>query len=259
MLCFVSWSLLSIAPSLKFPIYCRKGTLVLTNFLCQYQGEIKKYVDEGRLSASEKEELLKQLDSNLAATVEEVTKANAEGKPKKVEKLEEKRQGIITRKEAVSKIQPIQHRLKHGDEVQKLRVKLFPLLALEDKGRSMSLTLQDLKTLEEKSDIEAAIAGFEAASRGWFEEDEDFQARCALEAKEAKAKYSAKVKATGAKKGGGSGLSGKSGTAGKSGASGAGGWSTVGVAKKSGSSGGGAKKSAAGGFAAAFGNDSDSD
>jgi molybdopterin converting factor small subunit len=233
---------------------------VLTNTLRQYQGEIKKYVDEGRLSASEKEELLKQLDSNLAATVEEITKANAEGKPKKVEKLEEKRQGIVTRKEAVSKIQPIQHRLKHGDEVQKLRVKLFPLLALEDKGRSMSLTLQDLKTLEEKSDIEASIAGLEAASRGWFEEDDDFQARCALEAKEAKAKYSAKVKAAGAKKGGGgSGLSGKSGTAGKSGASSAGGWSTVGIAKKSGSSGGGAKKPAAGGFAAAFGNDSDSD
>ena len=252
------------------------------------QGEVKKMVDEGKLTASEKEELLASLDANLKAIDEEKAAAAKEGKEKKVEALETKRAGVVTRKGVVQKIEPVQHRLKHGDEVQKLRLRLLPLLLLEDKGRSCSLTLADLKTLEEKSDLEEKIAGLEAASRGWWEDDADFDAKCRvgalacrlvrprgllshppppssplfplllqLEEKEAKAKYNAKLKATAGKKG--TGLSGKPGTGSAVGRGTAGGgWSTV---KTSGTKAGGTAKKATGtgGFAAAFGADSDSD
>lgn len=87
--------------------------------------------------------------------------------------------------------------------------------ALEEKARSMSLTMvgitlllfvhlvdaysllnqADLKVLEEKSDVEKAIADLETGSRGWFEAEEDFLAMCKAEEKEAKQKYAAKMKA----------------------------------------------------------------
>ena len=89
------------------------------------QGEIKKMVDEGKLTASEKTELLASLDANIKTVEDEKAVATTEGKPKKVETLELKKQGMLTRKGVVSKIEPIQHRLKHGEEIQKLRVRLL--------------------------------------------------------------------------------------------------------------------------------------
>ena len=53
----------------------------------------------------------------------------------------------------------------------------------------------DLKILEEKPDLEKAIAELEASSRGWFEEEADFMDMCKFEEKEAKGKYALKVKA----------------------------------------------------------------
>ena len=226
-------------------------------------------MDEGCLIASEKEELLSTIDENIASVSEEIVAATAEEKPKKVEKLQEKLKGIQARKIVVQKIQPIHHRLKHGDEILKLRVKVLPMMALEDKGRSMSLTLADLKSIEEKSDIENDIAHLESVSRGWFEDEADFILKCKIEEKEAKSRYNAKLKALAGKKSGGSASSGilsgnrgtqKSSSSGGSSSSGAGGWSSIGVKKPTNTSSIGVKKVASSGFAAAFGGgDSDSD
>jgi hypothetical protein len=220
------------------------------------------YLLLGRLTASEKEELLASIDENLVTVAEEITTAKAEEKPKKIEKLEEKQKAIQLRKATVQKIQAIQHRLKHGDEILKLRVKVIPLMALEDKGRSMSLTLADLKSIEEKSDIETDIALLENASRGWFEEEADFVLKCKIEEKEAKARYAAKVKAQAGKGGGqksfSSGASKTSSTQRSSSSVGPGGWSSIGVKKAAPAGSSGAKKTASSGFAAAFG-DEDSD
>jgi molybdopterin converting factor small subunit len=228
------------------------------------------FLDIGSLIASEKEELLHSIEENLVTVAEEQATAVKEEKPKKVEKLEEKKNGILARKAVVQKITPIQHRLKHGDEILKLRTKVLPMMALEDKGRSMSLTLADLKSLEEKSDIEANIVSYENASRGWFEEEADFLLKCKIEEREAKIRYNAKVKAQAGKKGGGGSsssgiLSGRTGTQNKgsssssgSSTSSAGGWSSIGV-KKAPSSAPVQKKAAGSSFSAAFGNDSDSD
>ncbi len=167
-----------------------------TEKIAYLQYEIKALVDAGQLVASEKRDLLATLASNLAEAQEA--------------KQEKKIENINTRRAALEKVTPILGRLKHGDQVQALRLKLLPLLALEDKGRSMSLTIADLQTLSDKPEIEEAIAGYEQASRGWFEEDEDVAARCAYEEAEAKKKYTASKGKAQKKKGLGSG--GKTGT-----------------------------------------------
>lgn len=219
------------------------------------QGEVKRMVDEGKLTRGEKADLIHSIEANLASVEKEIEEATAEAKPKKVEKLTAKKEAISARKATVALITPVQHRLAQSESIQKLYQRLFPLVALEDKGRSMSLTLADLKTLEEKSDIEDAIRNLEAASRGWFVEDADFTAMCQAEANEAREKYNKKA-ASGAKKPAG-GLGGAKAGAGKSSA--AGGWGTVTGKKAASGSGGGntGAKKASGGFAAAFGDDED--
>jgi hypothetical protein len=71
-------------------------------------------VDTGNLTSSEKAELLETLESNVKSINEEIALASSEGKHKKVEKLEEKRHGIMKRKEAVASITPVERRLQHG-------------------------------------------------------------------------------------------------------------------------------------------------
>lgn len=220
---------------------------------------IKEMVDGGFLTASEKDELLTSLASNIAQIQSEITEAREESKPKKVEKLEEKKKGVAERKSKVEAIAPIHHRLKHSEDILRLRLRLLPLIALEDKGRSMSLTMADLKNLEQKGEIEEAIFQLETASRCWFEDEQEFQERCELEAKEARTKYAksqaGKKPSSGVKKAssGGSGSTGRHISSGSS-------WSVAGAGKKSVGSVGSVKKSGNAGFAAAFGGgDSDSD
>lgn len=216
------------------------------------QNAIKEMVDQGEVTAREKTEILKNIEQNLANLHTEIEAAKAENKPKKVEKLEEKKAAALTRKAFVEKIAAIPPRLRHGEDIRKLYMKLFPLQVLEDKGRSMSLTLQDLKLLEPKVDIENEIKELENESRGWFEVDEDFTERCQYEEKEARAAYKKKVES--AKKSSSSGGA-KNGTTSKVGSSS--GWATV-TKKPAGSSQSKpAAKKATTGFAAAFDDDSD--
>mmetsp|Transcript_18382 Transcript_18382/g.30807 ORF Transcript_18382/g.30807 Transcript_18382/m.30807 type:complete len:464 (+) Transcript_18382:108-1499(+) len=236
------------------------------------QTEIKAMVDEGKLTNREKEDLLESITTNIQSITAEIEEATKDNKAKKVEKLTAKREASSKRREFVGSIEPIRHRLVHGEKIQKNYLALFPLQALEDKGRSMSLTLADLKTLESKGDIEEAIRGLEYASRGWFQDEEDFQAMCEMEERAARATYAGKKKgatsASGGKKSSSSlGTSKMSSSGGRTGSSSSG-WATASNAKKSvgGKSGGGvatgggAKKSGTGmsSFAAAFA-DSDSD
>lgn len=192
---------------------------------------------------------------NLKTASEELEAAKIEGKPKKVEKLTEKRESIVGKKAHISGISPAVRRLLHADMIQKLWARLLLLQVVEEKGRSMSLTMADLKTLEEKPDIEEQILQMQNASRGWFEDDADFNAMCEAEEREAKKKFKAKVDASKSKNVNKGKVS--SGTSGKSSA--AGGWMTTsrGGSKTAVSS--TSTQSTRNGFAAAFGGDSDSD
>lgn len=224
------------------------------------QSEIKATVDNGLLTQAEKEELITSIETNLTALQSDLDQAKAENKAKKIEKLEAKLAASKTRKDFVAKIQPITHRLRLGEEIQKLYMKLFPLRELEDKGRSMSLTIADLKTLEQKSDIEDSIRNLESASRGWFEDEEDFVSMCEREEREAKAKFAARGKKGSGKSQSGvkklSAVAGSRGTGLSSGSTSKIGVGGAGGARKPQSS-SNAKKPAAGGFSAMFDSDSD--
>eukprot|EP01038_Epipyxis_sp_PR26KG_P006451 gene6451-8873_t len=228
------------------------------------QSEVKAMVDNGQLTEAEKSDLVRTLTVNLTNLSVEIEAAVAENKPKKVENLNQKKSQMIDRLKKIEQLSPIQHRLRFGDEIQKLRMKLFPLLALEEGGRSMSLTLADLKTLEGKAEIEEEIKAYEQSSRGWFEEESDFIALCAYEEKQAKTKYTTKLKAhQGTKKSSSSGSSGSKAPVKGTyvpivGATNVAGWSTA--PKKSVQSSRpvtGVTKKPASSFAAAFDSDSD--
>lgn len=224
------------------------------------QSEIKGMVEKGQITSREKKEVIAQIDSNISALNSELDKARAEGKAKKVSALEERLAGLTEKKTAVSAVSPLtHHRLRLGDEILKLRMKLFTFAPLEEKQRMGGLTLAELKALEPKADIEANIAGLEQASRGWFDNEEDFQLSCDSEAKAAKAAFAAKNKAaTAKKKASSSGTSG-SGTARPAARSGGGSmaWETIGVKKKVAAP--APKAKTAGSYAAAFGGGDDSD
>lgn len=231
------------------------------------QGEMKQMLERGHLSKEEKDDLLKTIAENMAHMREELAAAEKEGKAKKVEKLTEKLQKLTARKGTVEAVEPKQLRLRHGDKIQALHMKVFPLNGLEDKSRSMGLTLADLRVLEQKPDLLAEIHSLENSSRGWFEEDATFEAKCAFEEKQAQAAYNKRIsgkKSSSSSGGGGGGKGGSTqGRTGGGGSSSATTWATVGK-----QTGGGvktsrtaaAKKNNLGGsFAAAFGSDSDSD
>lgn len=241
-------------------------------------GECKSMIDNGQLTDAEKKEVLANLTSKLTALEEEIALTKAENKPKKLEKLLEKQTQQLSRKKMIEQIVPIVRRCRHSEQIQQFRMKLLALQAVEDKGRSCSLTLADLKMLEEKSALEDSLAAVERSSKGWFETEEEFNAMIQCDIRDAAAKYAAKVKANknnSSKKGSsGQGNPPRKPTA-TSSSSSAGystssshvagnNWSNIGVKKvvhnntkkASAASGGGG----GGGFAAAFdGGDSDSD
>ena len=223
------------------------------------QSEIKHMVEKGFLTAFEKEEVLDHVKSNESAAAAELESAKAENKPKKAEKLLAKLEAISARKNLIDSHKPHVHRFACAEQLHKLYLRLFPLRALEDKGRSMSLTLADLKTLEEKSDIEAAILTLQSSARGWFEDESEFEVKCAYEEGVALAAFKTR-KGGPVKKASGGGVHGGAGAsaAGRS----AGGWATATAKKgavKSMTGSGGAKKLAGqSSYAAAFSN-SDSD
>jgi hypothetical protein len=218
------------------------------------QGEIKGAVEHGQLTARERAEVVLNMDTNIAALNSEIEKAKADSKPKKVLTLEERLKALNDKKTALSAIKPLtHHRLRMGDEILKLRLKLCAFAPLEEKQRMGGMTLAELKQLEPKFDIEANVASLEQASRGWFDDEEDFKLSCEYEAKAAKAKYAAKMKPVAKKKA--SGSSSSSGTARPAARSGGGGFSidSIGVKKAP------VAKKAPASFASAFGGDDDSD
>ena len=217
------------------------------------QAEIKSMVEQGRLTAREKAEVLNQMETNLANLCSEMEKARSEGKAKKVTAFEDKISTLTDKRNAVSAITPqTHHRLRLGDEIQKLRLKLLSFGPLEEKQRQGGLTLAELKQLEPKIDIEAQVASLEQASKGWFDNEEDFKLACDYEMKAAKTKYAAKVKPPPKKKAVGGGTVGgpSSRSTAKSG-SGSMPWETIGVKKKTPTT--AKSRPASGGFAAAFG------
>mmetsp|Transcript_23190 Transcript_23190/g.33268 ORF Transcript_23190/g.33268 Transcript_23190/m.33268 type:complete len:214 (+) Transcript_23190:4070-4711(+) len=136
------------------------------------------HVEEGRITAREKNMLVVQVAERIEKLESEIAEATLEKKIKKVETLTNQKSKADERKKTLEKISPQPPQsLKHEAEIKKLRQELLPLLKLEESSKGRLLTLKETTTLSRKDEILTEIQKLEDSSRGWFEEDEAFGAR----------------------------------------------------------------------------------
>jgi len=147
------------------------------------QGAVKAHVADARLTKREKNELLESIEVNIAS-----------------EKAEQKLTALKARKANIEKITATTYQLKYASEVGKLRVRLMAMNTLELKGKTNSLTLADLKTLEGKDEVIEQITRHENGSRCWFQDEDEFAEQCAAVEQEAAAKYEKLTHSSTAKK-----------------------------------------------------------
>lgn len=140
--------------------------------------QLKGMVDEGQLTMGEKQQLLDQVNQKINLAQKEIEAATTEGKPKKVEKLGVALGNMNARREKLEAIVPIRHALKHEEAIKELRKQIVPIEKLESKSGLRSM--EEMKKIGAKADLLAEVERLQAESRGWFEEDADFEARCAL-------------------------------------------------------------------------------
>jgi hypothetical protein len=108
----------------------------------------------------------------------EIQAAKAENKPKLKEKLEQKRLKVLEREEKLSAIVPISMPpLKLQAGINKLRAECVPLKAVQDAGAGRLLSVKESQTVSKLLELMEEIEVLEQDSRGWFEEDEAFDAR----------------------------------------------------------------------------------
>lgn len=124
--------------------------------------EMSQQVDGGAITPQEKSLLLGQVNEKLSSMEEDITTAETEGKPKKVEKLKGVLKNLVARKEKLSSITTKgPHRLKHEAEITKLRTELEPLLELEEGAKGRLLSLKETQTLARKDDVLVEIEELE--------------------------------------------------------------------------------------------------
>lgn len=165
------------------------------------KSQMHSQVENGNLTKREKETLLNQVSERIGTLDKEISQSA--DKPKKLEKLTAVRKKALERQALLEKIEPMAApRLRHEVQIQKLRIELQPLEALEDGAKGRLLSVKETQTLARKDEILDEIAELEEASRGWFEDDQAFGARVAASraaaAAKAKQKSSKKSSAAGA-------------------------------------------------------------
>mmetsp|Transcript_16276 Transcript_16276/g.35621 ORF Transcript_16276/g.35621 Transcript_16276/m.35621 type:complete len:391 (-) Transcript_16276:183-1355(-) len=138
--------------------------------------DMQALIEGGLLTSAEKEQVQEQLKEKLAALEVELKKVQAESKAKMEQKLLEQREKLQGMRAAVSDAPAHSHPLRHATEIRRLRGKLLSLQKLE-KPSGGHYTVEELKKLGEKPELEEAISVLEERSRMWFETDEEFDVR----------------------------------------------------------------------------------
>ena len=118
------------------------------------------------------------MGERLEAVRDEHALAVAEAKPKRAEKLEAQLAGLSKRHAHVKEVEPVSHPLKHEARIKELHAAIVPLVKLEAQPGLRSMA--EMKKIGLKPEYEDEIERLEEESRGWFEEDAEFAARCAL-------------------------------------------------------------------------------
>ena len=170
--------------------------------------EMQKQVEGGNVTSLDRTRLLNQVGEKLEQLEVEIDDATKNNKPKKLQKLKNQREKLTERKGTLEEIKPCAPApLKNQGQIEKLRKDLQPLLKLEKEVKGRLMSIKETAAMTRKEEIEEEIVYLENTSRGWFEEDEDFEER--VEASRAKASAKAKavkkvVKKVSGSRGGGS-------------------------------------------------------
>merc|ERR1712151_630105 len=98
------------------------------------------------------------------------SQATEDKKPKKLQNLSNAKEKLQNRKKMLYDIDPINpHKLKHEQEILKLRKEMLPLMRLENSTKGRLLTLKETTALARKTEILDEIQQLENSSREWFE------------------------------------------------------------------------------------------
>jgi hypothetical protein len=116
--------------------------------------EMQAQVEGGEITKTEKLFLVNQVTEKIESISKEVTEAQAEKKPKKVEKLNAMKEKVLARQKKLEDITPVApHPLRHEAEIAKLRKEMRPLQQLEDSAKGRLLSVKETTTLARKDEI----------------------------------------------------------------------------------------------------------
>jgi len=141
-------------------------------------------VEEGKLTPSERQKLLKQVSERIDHLNDELQAALSQSREKKAHVLKLQLEKAKTRQSAMEAHparSPLElYPLKYQSKIQLLRKKLQPLKKLEQSAKGRLLTVKETRELSAMDEIEEEIREWEKNSRGWFEGEEEFETRVKL-------------------------------------------------------------------------------
>jgi hypothetical protein len=160
------------------------------------QQALDDMIKKGRLTKGEQGEIVEDLELKLEDLNLMVNEANEEGKPKRAEMLESKKEIVVKKIDSVRAKPPIVYTVPHERELLDLKKELNSLkkIAAQSKGKLMSGA--DAAKCANIPKLEERIANLEnSKEKGWYEDE----CRALLFPPVAEKKAPAKAKASGAK------------------------------------------------------------
>ena len=131
--------------------------------------EIKAHVTGGKLTASEITTVLHEMDSKADKLKGDKSAAAAAAL-----------QALRERREAIAHLNPIPLAPLRGDaEMRKIRSRITGINKLEKSMAGRSYTIDQLREVNERPELEARLAALLKEARGWWEEEAAFRERVA--------------------------------------------------------------------------------
>jgi len=147
--------------------------------LAYIRKEMGTQLEAGNVTFGERRILLEQVTERMQTIEANIKEATDENKPVKVKKLREALSKVRARKKTANSITPkgVTVPLRHREKIDALRMEARPLNALEASGKGRLMSLKETQAIGRRDEIMEKIEELYEASRGWFEEDEEFRKR----------------------------------------------------------------------------------
>ena len=130
------------------------------------QAQMEQMVAKGQLQPAERDEVVAKLNAKLEEISAQWAQAEADGKAKRAEKLQELHADVKGRLEAVRQVKAVTRKPKFEAEIKAAKKKLAELVKLENtKG---VLPLEEVQKLNAKPKLLDDLRRMEAESAGWF-------------------------------------------------------------------------------------------